>query len=316
MPEVVAELRKVTKVYGRGPTAVVALRDVDLRVEEGEVLIIMGPSGSGKTTLLNILGTLDKPTSGRVILCGTDVTDLPEKELTRFRLEHLGFVFQFYNLIPTLTALENVMLPMILLGRHSMNYVRTRALALLKIVGLEERAHCYPQTLSGGEQQRVAIARALANNPDLILMDEPTGAIDLESTVRILQLIKFLNRYLRTTFVIVTHNPEVALIGTRVLYLRGGVLREVPELPTLRGSELEREPEELRELLLTALEEEVEVFKKLVRRGVVRSEDVKRWLRRVRYCVETLSRSHTPRHSPQYHKSSQDSGLWRSGGRT
>jgi putative ABC transport system ATP-binding protein len=194
----------------------------------------MGPSGSGKTTLMNIIGTLDRPTSGRVIIDGVDVTDKDENYLSRFRLERLGFVFQQYNLISQLTALENVMLPMLLTGRYTREEAMEKARLLLDLVGIPEVANKRPNQLSGGQQQRVAIARALANDPSLVIMDEPTGSIDLASSYLILDLVRLLNRYLGVTFVIATHNMEVASIGGRIIYLRGGRIIEESDLRRIK----------------------------------------------------------------------------------
>ena len=194
MNKPVVKLINVTKVYDVSKeVSVRALDNINLEVYEGEILCIMGPSGSGKSTLLNIMGTLDRPTSGKVIIDDIDVTDLSEKELTRLRCLKLGFVFQMYNLISTLTALENVMLPMFFSGRYTLKECKERALILLKLVGLEKWAYHRPSQLSGGQQQRVAIARALANEPSVILMDEPTGAVDIASAASILRLVRCLN---------------------------------------------------------------------------------------------------------------------------
>jgi len=230
----VIELRNISKIYRMSQTvSVEALKDVNVKIYPGEIVIIMGPSGSGKSTFLNIVGTLDRPTSGRVYLEGVDVTDLPERELYDIRLRKIGFVFQFFNLISTLTAIENVMLPMILLGELSEKEARERALELLKIVGLGDRINSRPIQLSGGQQQRVAIARALANNPSIVLMDEPTGNVDVVSEAIILKLVSILNKYFGVTFVIVTHNPEVSVIGHRIIYIRGGRLFETKEVPKI-----------------------------------------------------------------------------------
>jgi putative ABC transport system ATP-binding protein len=180
-----------------------------MSVGRGEVVCIVGPSGSGKTTLLNIIGGLDKPDTGVVIVYGVDVAKLSEAELTRFRLFKVGYVFQLYNPIPTLTVLENVELPMYLAG-VSKDIRRKRAVELLEIVGLERYADKTPDMLSGGEQQRVAIVRALANNPAVVLMDEPTGALDTENTRKLIALVKKLNRELGQTFIIATHDVLVA----------------------------------------------------------------------------------------------------------
>jgi putative ABC transport system ATP-binding protein len=211
-----------------------ALIDINLVIRNGEVVVVMGPSGSGKTTLMNIISTLDRPTSGRVIIDGIDVTDTDENFLSRFRLERLGFVFQQYNLIPQLTAIENVMLPMLLTGKYVKEEAREKAKLLLDLVGVGEFMNNKPNQLSGGQQQRVAIARALANNPSFVIMDEPTGSVDLASSYLILDLVRLLNRALSVTFIIATHNMEVASIGTRIIYLRGGRMMEEKDLGRIR----------------------------------------------------------------------------------
>jgi len=197
-----------------------------MSVGRGEVVCIVGPSGSGKTTLLNIIGGLDKPDTGVVIVDGVDVAKLSEAELTKFRLFKVGYVFQLYNLIPTLTVLENVELPMYLAG-VSKDIRRKRAVELLEIVGLERYADKTPDMLSGGEQQRVAIARALANNPAVVLMDEPTGALDTENTRKLIALVKKLNRELGQTFIIATHDVLVARECTKIFTIRDGKIEGV-----------------------------------------------------------------------------------------
>jgi putative ABC transport system ATP-binding protein len=197
-----------------------------MSVGRGEVVCIVGPSGSGKTTLLNIIGGLDKPDTGVVIVDGVDVAKLSEAELTKFRLFKVGYVFQLYDLIPTLTVLENVELPMYLAG-VSKDIRRKRAVELLEIVGLERYADKTPDMLSGGEQQRVAIARALANSPAVVLMDEPTGALDTENTRKLIALVKKLNRELGQTFIIATHDVLVARECTKIFTIRDGKIEGV-----------------------------------------------------------------------------------------
>ena len=214
----------VHKIYRLGSIEIYALRGVSFSVKKGEFLCIMGPSGSGKTTLLNIIGTLDKPTKGRVIVDGRDITRLRERELTEFRLRKIGFVFQFYNLIPVLTALENVELPMIFAGIPKKERKR-RAEYLLRLVGLEDRMNHRPDELSGGEQQRVAIARALANNPSIILADEPTGELDTDTSRRVLDVFREVSRAEGVTVIIVTHDPIVAEYADRIIYLRDGKIQ-------------------------------------------------------------------------------------------
>ncbi|MDI9620014.1 MAG: ABC transporter ATP-binding protein [Candidatus Nezhaarchaeota archaeon] len=221
MSDVIVNAVDVTKVYRRGRVEVQALRSVSLQVKRGEIVGIMGPSGSGKTTLLNIIGGLDKPSSGRVFVDGVEITSLDEGKLAGYRLKRIGFVFQSYNLLPTLTALENVELPMALAGLPKAKR-RERALKLLRMVGLEARAYHMPEELSGGEQQRVAVARALANNPSLVLADEPTGDLDSTSARGLMGLIEHLNRENRQTFIIVTHDPLVAERCSSVYHIRDG----------------------------------------------------------------------------------------------
>ncbi len=232
--EVVRLINVSKRYYLSSSVYVDALINVNLTIRSGEIVIVMGPSGSGKTTLMNIMGTLDKPSSGRVIIDGVDVTDADERYLSRFRLERLGFVFQQYNLISQLTALENVMLPMLLTGRYTRDEAREKARLLLDLVGIGEFANNRPNQLSGGQQQRVAIARALANDPSFIIMDEPTGSIDLASSYLILDLVKLLNKAIGVTFVIATHNMDVAAIGSRIIYLRGGRVVSESDLTRIR----------------------------------------------------------------------------------
>jgi len=227
----IVELVDVVKVYRLGEgVEVQALRGVSLNIEKGEFVSIQGPSGAGKTTLLNIIGGLDKPTSGRVIIDGTDITNLGEKELARFRREKIGFIFQTYNLVPLLTALENVELPMMLSGRFSEAEAQRRAEELLALVGLEERMHHRPTQLSGGEQQRVAIARALANEPAIILADEPTGNLDPDTAVGIMKVLDRINRT-GTTVVMATHDSTIVdQMRRRVIELEfGHVVRDENE---------------------------------------------------------------------------------------
>jgi putative ABC transport system ATP-binding protein len=212
----VLEAVALTKVYRMGEVEVHALRGVDLVLEEREFVVLLGPSGSGKSTLLNILGGLDVPTSGRVFYRGRELTRASESELTRYRRNHVGFVFQFYNLIPSLTARENVAL---------VTEISRDPFApedVLELVGLGDRLDHFPAQLSGGEQQRVAIARAVAKRPDVLLCDEPTGALDVETGRLVLEAIDRVNRELGTATAIITHNVPVAAIADRVLVLGDG----------------------------------------------------------------------------------------------
>lgn len=208
----------LTRIYGQGEASVHALRGVDLQLEHGEFVVILGPSGCGKSTLLNILGGLDLPTGGSVWYNGQDLTRASDAELTAFRREHVGFVFQFYNLIPSLTARENVA---IVTEIAPSPMPPEEALAL---VGLPERMDHFPAQLSGGEQQRVAIARAIAKQPVVLLCDEPTGALDSATGIRVLQALQQVNHQLGTTTVIITHNADIARMANRVLTMGDGRL--------------------------------------------------------------------------------------------
>jgi len=213
----------VHRVYRLGSIEVQALRGISFYVNEGEMLCIMGPSGSGKTTLLNIMGTLDKPTKGRVYIEGKDITKLGDRELTNLRLRKIGFVFQFYNLIPVLTAFENVELPMIFAG-VSRKERKRRAVYLLELVGLGNRMNHRPDELSGGEQQRVAIARALANRPKIILADEPTGELDTENGKKIMNIFRKIVDEERVSVIIATHDPIVSEFSDRNIRIRDGII--------------------------------------------------------------------------------------------
>ena len=221
MQQTLIEIHNLQKAYTRGRETVEALRGVDVIIAPGEFVSVMCPSGCGKSTLLHIIGGIDRPSSGTVRVNGTDVGAASEDELTRFRRDHVGFIFQFYNLLPTLSALENVELPLV-----ALNYPRQArckmAHAALDLVGLADRATHRPAELSGGQQQRVAIARALVSNPKVILADEPTGDLDSTLAHRVVEIMRELNRDLGLTFVVVTHNPDVGAAGTRIIHLRDG----------------------------------------------------------------------------------------------
>ena len=211
----------VSKVYTMGEVEVHALRSVTLDLYDGEFVVLLGPSGSGKSTLLNILGALDVPTSGEVYYRDHILTNADDAELTRFRREHVGFVFQFYNLIPSLTALENVAV-VAELSDHPLS-----AQEALEMVGLIERLSHFPAQLSGGEQQRVAIARAVVKHPDVLLCDEPTGALDFKTGKLVLEVLERVNREMKTTTAVITHNAAIAQMADRVVRLRSGEIVEI-----------------------------------------------------------------------------------------
>ncbi|HBB32629.1 MAG TPA: ABC transporter [Cyanobacteria bacterium UBA8803] len=217
---IIIQLENISKVYGTGNTEVKALNSVNLTVEQGEYCSIMGASGSGKSTAMNIIGCLDRPTSGNYYLDGVDVSDLEDDDLAGIRNLKIGFVFQQFHLLPQLTALENVMLPMVYAGIPG-DERRDRAMAALKRVGLENRQSNKPNQLSGGQQQRVAIARAIVNRPVLLLADEPTGALDSHTTAEVMDIFTELNRG-GITVVMVTHEPEVARLTHRIVLFRDG----------------------------------------------------------------------------------------------
>lgn len=216
-------LRGVSKEYKRDQFRIPVLNDLSLTVAEGEFLALMGPSGSGKTTLLNLIAGLDRPTTGDVIVHGQDLTRISDASITRWRSNNVGFIFQLYNLIPVLTAFENVELPL-LLTSLSKRQRRERVRTSLRIVGLEGREDHYPRQLSGGQEQRVAIARAIVTDPYLLVADEPTGDLDRKSAEEILGLIQILNREFQKTIVMVTHDPQAARRASRLLHLDKGKL--------------------------------------------------------------------------------------------
>ena len=222
--KVILSARGLSKEYGSGDSLVRAVSGVDLDVAEGETVAIMGPSGSGKSTLLHLLGGLDRPSSGEIVLDGRRVDQTSQRALARLRREAVGFVFQSFQLMEELTAVENVELPELVAGR-SRRAARARATELLKSVGLADRAGFLPSALSGGQRQRVAIARALANKPLVILADEPTGNLDSEATAEVLRLFGDL-RLSGQTLVMITHDPAVAVIASRVIFMRDGAFTE------------------------------------------------------------------------------------------
>lgn len=230
---VVFRVTGLTKVYGMGEVRVHALRGIDLHLYEGELVVLLGPSGSGKSTLLNILGGLDTATAGQIRYRDTDLTKATDRELTEYRRFHVGFVFQFYNLVPSLTALENVAV----VTEISKNPMRPED-ALAK-VGLSDRLNHFPAQLSGGEQQRVAIARAVSKNPEVLLCDEPTGALDSATGVVVLETLHRINHDLGTTTAIITHNADIAKIADRVVYISNGLISRVVK------NTMKQEPKEL-----------------------------------------------------------------------
>ena len=231
--EAIFKIRGVSKVYHMGEVEVHALRSVDLDLFEGELAVLLGASGSGKSTLLNIIGGLDVPTSGTVVYRDHILTSANDRELTEYRRDHVGFVFQFYNLIPSLTALENVQL-ITEISKNPMSPADA-----LEIVGLKTRLNHFPAQLSGGEQQRVAIARAIAKNPDVLLCDEPTGALDYQTGKIVLEAIERVNRELGTTAAVITHNAAIAKMADRVIRIGSGEIASVEVNKTkARPSEL------------------------------------------------------------------------------
>jgi len=229
-PGVALRTEELTKVYHTGDVEVHALRGIDLQLYESELMVLLGPSGSGKSTLLNILGGLDTPSGGRVFFYDTELTNLGEAALTRYRREHVGFVFQFYNLVPSLTAYENVAL-VTEIARAPLDPAEA-----LRTVGLGERLDHFPAQLSGGEQQRVAIARALAKKPDVLLCDEPTGALDSETGVLVLEALEAANRDLGTTTALITHNAPIADMADRVIRFGDGHIVDVAVNKTRRAA--------------------------------------------------------------------------------
>ena len=221
------KLENVSKIYGSGEVKIVAVDGISFEITKGEFVIIVGPSGAGKTTVLNILGGMDKPSSGRILVDGNDIAGYSNRQLTRYRREDIGFVFQFYNLVPNLTALENVELAL-QICRDPLD-----ARTVLEEVGLKGRMGNFPAQLSGGEQQRVSIARALAKNPKLLLCDEPTGALDYETGKNILKLLHDVCRNNHKTVIVITHNSAITQMADRVIHIKNG---------TVVGEEVNAEP--------------------------------------------------------------------------
>ena len=226
----ILEIREVKKSYRMGKVFVPALRGVSFDVDEGEFLTIFGPSGSGKSTLLHLLGGLDRPDEGEILVDGSNLLKLSDDKLAEIRLIKIGFVFQFFNLLPRLTALKNMELPLAIAGLPEKE-TSERAKEMLRLVGLEARINHKPPELSGGEQQRVAIARALINNPRIVLADEPTGNLDTKTGWEIVQLMKKLNEEKGQTFVVVTHDPHIAEAADRIIYIKDGLIEGIKEAP-------------------------------------------------------------------------------------
>jgi putative ABC transport system ATP-binding protein len=220
----IIQIRGVSKSYRRDSMAIPVLRGITLDVPEGEFIALMGPSGSGKTTLLNLIAGIDRPNDGSLTVAGTDVTRLGESDLAKWRARHIGFVFQFYNLLPVLTAYENVELPLLLTSLSKADR-KQHVEAALNLVGLADRLHHYPRQLSGGQEQRVAIARALAPDPTIVVADEPTGDLDRQSADEVLTLLERLNREFHKTIVMVTHDPHAAERAHTIRHLDKGELQ-------------------------------------------------------------------------------------------
>lgn len=283
------DVRDLVKIYrmGRG-IEVQALRGLSMSVRPGEAVTIMGPSGSGKTTLLNIIGGVDTPTAGVVVVGGVKVSELSESELEMYRLRMVGYVFQAFNLVPVLTSLENVELPMIALGVPRSKRIR-RAKWLLKLVGLGHRIHHKPTELSGGEQQRVAIAVALANDPPLILADEPTAELDTENAMKIIDLLTRLSREYGKTVIVSTHDPRIALRADRILRIEDGVIKSEH-----KPIELEKEPHlvkltDLAEVIKTriaVLEQRIRELAEKFAKGVISRDEFDKEYSRLKTLVE------------------------------
>ena len=223
MSDILARLENVSRIYQKGKETVEVLHELNLEIPDGDFIAIMGPSGSGKTTLLNLLGGLDKPTAGTVTVGDAELSSMSNSQLSRWRSSHVGFIFQFYNLLPVLTAHRNVELPLLLTNFNAKERAKRASIAL-DIVGLGDRAKHYPRELSGGQEQRVAIARAIVSDPSLLLCDEPTGDLDRENADEILKLLQLLNREHGKTIVMVTHDAQAAEYAKRMLHCDKGTL--------------------------------------------------------------------------------------------
>ena len=231
MPETVIETHQLSKEYVRDEFHVIALKDVDISISRGEFVALMGPSGSGKSTLLHLIAAMDRPSDGEILVLGQDLRSLSDRAIAHWRNEHIGFIFQSFNLIPVLSAIENVELPLKLTNlkkKERMEHAETA----LKLVGLGDRLHHFPRQLSGGQEQRVAIARALVTDPDLILADEPTGNLDANSALEVLTLLWRLNNEFHKTIVMVTHDPHAAHFATKSRHLEKGELLPEGKVPS------------------------------------------------------------------------------------
>lgn len=244
------DIKGITKSFG----SLQVLKGIDLHIDKGEVVSIVGPSGAGKTTLLQIIGTLDKPDSGQIIINGTDVSSLSRKKLSEFRNQHIGFVFQFHQLLPEFTALENIMIPAFIAGK-SRSEAKKKAEELLDFMGLSDRAGHKPSELSGGEKQRVAVARALINNPAVILADEPSGSLDSKNKEELHQLFFNLRDKFGQTFVIVTHDEHLARITDRTIAMRDGMLETADNSSNEAGETTESEEPKTDTAVINAEEE-------------------------------------------------------------
>jgi putative ABC transport system ATP-binding protein len=232
----IVKTEQLTKIYGEGDNAIAAVDGINLNIKSGEFLAVMGPSGCGKSTLLHLIGSLDRPSSGKVFLDGKDISTLDDKQVTEFRRQNVGFIFQFFNLIPVLTALENASLPLTLDGVKPAD-AKTRAIEWLSRVGLKDRMDHRPDELSGGQQQRVAIARALVHDPALILADEPTGNLDSRSSDELATLLRQIVDDYDRTVLMVTHDPRIAAVADRIVFLKDG---SIVDETYLSGSTSER----------------------------------------------------------------------------
>jgi len=258
--EIIIALNNIHKTYLLGLEGVPALRGVSVTIKRGEFVCIFGTSGGGKTSLLNIIGTIDKPTKGELFLAGTRIgASTPDKELADLRLHRIGFVFQTFNLLASLTAVENVEMPMILDGRLSRSERRARAIELLSIVGMQDRLDHLPAQLSGGEQQRVTIARSIANRPDILLLDEPTGDLDTVNTAIVMKLLSDLNKKEGITMVMVTHDVGLKYFADRIIWIRDGKIQRIENVRAEKQNEVRQQLEQhLKELGIDEKEEEVE----------------------------------------------------------